>query len=178
MVEAIARRCFALLCVLVVGLAPLRAQAPRNFLQRAFGPASPGEHLLLSPAAPGFDMTIASRELGVERSGQPNVARLTVPGIPLRFEVRYGRQTGIELYRFRPAPDCERRGEHVRFDWNFPEAYNESMTFDTGALQGQPLYLPGGTVPDNQFTNWGSLFSTFSNGQPFRVRSVQALPVN
>ena len=32
------------------------------------------------------------------------------------------------------------------------------MTFDTGALQGQPLFLPDGKVPDNQFTNWGSLF--------------------
>jgi len=32
------------------------------------------------------------------------------------------------------------------------------MTLDTGALQGQPLHLPDGKVPDNQFTNWGSLF--------------------
>lgn len=76
----------------------------------------------------------------------------------MRFELRYERQAGIDLYRLRQAPGSELRAEQVRFDWRFPEAYNESMTFDTGALQGQPLYLPDGKVPDNQFTNWGSLF--------------------
>src|SRR5260370_18282083 len=33
------------------------------------------------------------------------------------------------------------------------------MTVDAGALQGQPLFLHDRRVPDNQFTNWGSLFS-------------------
>jgi hypothetical protein len=103
-------------------------------------------------------MLVASREFIVERTGEANVARLTLEGIPLRFELRYERQEGIDLYRLRHAPDSELRAEHVRLDFRFPEAYNESMTFDTGALQGQPLYLPDGKVPDNHFTNWGSLY--------------------
>jgi hypothetical protein len=103
-------------------------------------------------------MTVASRELEVQAGGRPNVVQLGVNGIPLRLEVRYERQGTIDLYRVRHAPGSEIRGEQVRFDWRFPESYNESMTFDTGALQGQPLFLPDGKVPDNQFTNWGSLF--------------------
>jgi hypothetical protein len=145
------------LLVLVVEQRALRAQSPGNFLQ-AFGAASAGEQPLLSPLGPGFNLTIASREFEVQRTSQPHVARATIPGIPLSFEIHYERQTGIDLYRIRPAPGSEHRGEQVRFDWRFPEAYNESMTFDTGALQGQPLYLPDGKVPDNHFTNWGSLF--------------------
>src|SRR5262249_28620819 len=72
--------------------------------------------------------------------------------------LRHERQAGIDLYRLRPAPDSELRAEQVRFDWRFPGAYNEAMTFDTGALPGQPPFLPPGKKPDNQFTNWGSLF--------------------
>jgi len=157
-VEAISRARVTLLLVPVLAHVPLPAQSPRNFLQRAFGAASPSEQPLLSPLAPGFNMIVASRELDVQGAGQPNVARLTVPGIPLRFELRYERQAGIDLYRLRHAPDSELRAEQVRFDWRFPEVYNESMTFDAGALQGQPLYLPDGKIPDNHFTNWGSLF--------------------
>jgi hypothetical protein len=112
----------------------------------------------LRPLAPGLSLTVASRELDVQRTSQANVARLTAAGIPLQFELRYERQAGIDLYRIRHASGTELRGEQVRFEWRFPEAYNESMTFDTGVLQGQPLYLPDGKVPDNQFTNWGSLF--------------------
>ncbi|MBI3696969.1 MAG: hypothetical protein HY238_19315 [Acidobacteria bacterium] len=158
MAETITRASATLLLGLVLGPGPLAAQSPRNFLQRAFGAASAGEQPLLSPLAPGFSLTVASREFDVQPTAQPNVARLAVAGIPLRFELRYERRAGIDLYRIRPAPDSELRGEQVRFDWRFPEAYNESMTFDTGALQGQPLYLPDGKIPDNHFTNWGSLF--------------------
>jgi hypothetical protein len=162
MVDAIARACRFGLAALVLGFVwgpgTLPAQSPQIFLRRVFGEASPDEHPLLSPLAPGFTLMVASREFGVQRTGQANVARLTVAGIPLRLEVRYDRQAGIDLYRIRQAPDSELRGEQVRFEWRFPEDYNESMTLDTGALQGQPLYLPDGKVPDNQFTNWGSLF--------------------
>lgn len=141
---------------LASGLLP--AQSPRNFLQRAFGTASPEDQPLLGPMAPGFELLVASREFEVQATGQANVARLKLPGIPLRFELRHERQAGIDLYRLRPAPDSESRGEQVRFTWTFPPNYNESMTLDTGALQGQPLYLPDEQIPDNQFTNWGSLF--------------------
>src|SRR5437016_7217335 len=147
----------ALLLGLASGPGPLHAQPPRNFLQRTFETAS-GEQPLLGQQAPGFSLTVASRELDVQRTSQANVVRLTAVGIPLQFELRYERQAGIDLYRIRHVSGTELRGEQVRFDWRFPEAYNESMTFDTGALQGQPLYLPDGKVPDNQFTNWGSLF--------------------
>jgi hypothetical protein len=137
------------------GAGPLSAQTPRNFLRRAFETASRGDQPLLSPLAPGFSLTVASRELDVQRTSQANVVRLTAEGIPLQFEARYERQAGIDLYRIRHAPGTELRGEQVRFEWRFPEACNESMTFDTGALQGQPLYLPDGRVPDNQFTELG-----------------------
>jgi hypothetical protein len=137
---------------------PLYPQSSENYLLRSFGPKSPEEQPLLSPLAPGFSLTIASREFEVKPTGQPNAAILTLPGIPVRFELWHERNSGIDLYRLRQAPGAEIRGEHVRFDWRFPEAFNESMTFDTGALQGQPLFLPDGKVPDNQFTNWGSLF--------------------
>jgi hypothetical protein len=116
------------------------------------------EQPLLGPSAPDFNLIVAARELEVQKTKEANVARLTIAGIPLQFELRYERQAGIDLYRIRHAPGSEIRGEQVRFDWRFPETYNESMTFDTGALQGQPLYLPDGKVPDNQFTNWGTLF--------------------
>ena len=137
---------------------PLPAQPPQNFLQRAFGTATPDDQPLLRPPAPGLSLTIASRELEVQRTGRTNAVRLTVAGIPLLFELRHERQSGIDLYRLRHAPGSALRGEQVRFDWRFPEAFNESMTFDTGALQGQPLHLPDGKVPDNHFTNWGTLF--------------------
>src|SRR2546426_8951476 len=148
-----ARDLAALLLGLVLTPGPLPAQAPRNFLQRAFENAFPGAQPLLSPLAPGVSLTVASRELDVQRTSQANVVRLTAAGIPLQFELRYERQAGIDLYRIRHASGTELRGEQVRFEWRFPEAYNESMTFDTGALQGQLLYLPDGKVPDNQFTN-------------------------
>jgi hypothetical protein len=137
---------------------PLLAQPTRNFLHRAFETASSGDQPLLSPLAPGFSLTVASRELDVQPTSQANVVRLIAAGIPLQFEMRYERQAGIDLYRIRQASGAELRGEQVRFEWRFPDAFNESMTFDTGALQGQPLFLPDGKVPDNQFTNWGSLF--------------------
>lgn len=153
-----ARTSAAFLLGLVLTPGPLPAQPSRNFLQRAFESASFAEQPLLGPLAPGFSLTVASRELDVQRTSQANVARLTAAGIPLQFELRYERQESIDLYRIRHASGSELRGEQVRFEWRFPDAYNESMTFDTGALQGQPLYLPDGKVPDNQFTNWGSLF--------------------
>jgi hypothetical protein len=52
----------------------------------------------------------------------------------------------------------------VRLTFTFSADWNDSMTLDTGALQGQPLYLPVGKIPDNQFTNWGSLFFNAKTG--------------
>jgi hypothetical protein len=126
---------------------PLYAQKAQNWLAQAFG-----------DAAPQFSLLVASREPEVQQTADPNVSRLTIGDIPVRLELRHERQSGIDLYRVRHAADSELRAEHIRFTWTFPVAYNESMTFDTGALQGQPLYLPDGKIPDNQFTNWGSLF--------------------
>jgi hypothetical protein len=134
----------------------LLAQAPRNFLQRVFGTIA-GQPLL-GPQAPGLTLTVAARELNAEPATDPHVVRLSLAGIPLHFEIRYTREDGIDLYRMRQTNDSERRGEQIRFAWAFPEGFNDSMTLDAGALQGQPLHLPDGKVPDNQFTNWGSLF--------------------
>ncbi len=144
--------CWAALFFLAL---PLPAQ--QNFLARAFG-GSAGDQPLLSRDAPAFELVVASRGLSVQRTQRPDTALLSIGDIPLRLELRHERLSGIDLYRIRHAPGSEPRAEHVRFTWTFPEAYNESMTFDTGALQGQPLHLPDGKIPDNQFTNWGSLF--------------------
>ena len=146
------------LCVVMIALSfTLSAQNSNSLLRRAFPGSTGSGSPLLDPAAPDFSILIASRELQVE-AAEPDVARLSIGDIPLRLEMRYERQSGIELYRIRHAPDSELRAEHIRFTWTFPASYNESMTFDAGALQGQPLYLPNGKTPDNQFTNWGSLF--------------------
>ncbi|MEZ5353738.1 MAG: DUF6605 domain-containing protein [Bryobacteraceae bacterium] len=150
---------FVALCgVLIVAATVLPAQGPKNFLKRAFSGAAEGEQPLLGAGAPEYSLLIAGREPAVRRTAQPNVAELGAGDIPVRLELRHQRQSGIDLYRIRHAQGSELRAEHIRFTWTFPAAYNESMTFDTGALQGQPLYLPNGKVPDNQFTNWGSLF--------------------
>src|SRR5882757_7883221 len=113
--------------ILLLGLVlagRLSAQSSTNLLQRAFGSSSTDERPLLSPLAPGFSLTVASRELDVQRTDHPNIAHLTVMAIPLRFELRYEREAGIDLYRIRQAADSELRGEQVRFEWRFPEAYN------------------------------------------------------
>jgi hypothetical protein len=112
----------------------------------------------IGDAAPEYSLLVASREPDLQPTADPNVSRLTIGDIPLRLELRHEQQSGIHLYRIRHASDSELRAEHIRFTWTFPESYNESMTFDTGALQGQPLFLPSGRIPDNHFTNWGSLF--------------------
>ena len=75
-----------LLLGVVLCVGTLSAQPPRNFLERAF---SPSDQPLLSALAPGFSLTVASREFDVERTDNPKLARLTVAGIPLRFELRY-----------------------------------------------------------------------------------------
>lgn len=137
---------------------PIAAQAPRNFVQQVFGQSDAAATPMLSKAAPGFSLVIASQELTIERTARPDLVRLGLTGIPSRFEMRHEQWAGLDLYRIRQAPGAPLRGEHIRFTWDFPDSYNESMTFDTGALQGQPLHLPDGKAPDNQFTNWGSLF--------------------
>ena len=137
---------------------PLTAQRAENWLERALAAASADSQPLLSSAAPEFSLLLAGREVEVLRTADPNVARLRIGDIPVRLELRHERQSAIDLYRIRHAADSEIRAEQLRFTWTFPAAYNESMTFDAGALQGQPLYLPDGKIPDNQFTNWGSLF--------------------
>ena len=136
---------------------PVTAQSPRNFAQQVFGTSARATELMLGDAAPGFTLLIASQEPKVERTARPDVVSLALAGIPLRFEMRHDQWAGIDRYRIRQAPGSPLRGEQIRFTWDFPDSYNESMTFDTGALQGQPLHLPDGKVPDNQFTNWGSL---------------------
>ncbi len=137
---------------------PLAAQPARNFAQQVFGTSARSAEPMLGPGAPGFSLLIASQELKIERTTRPDVVTLALDGIPLRFEMRHDQLAGIDRYRIRQTPGSPLRGEQIRFTWDFPDSYNESMTFDTGALQGQPLHLPDGKAPDNQFTNWGSLF--------------------
>ena len=150
---------YALLnAVILFAALPLTAQRAENWLERALAAASADSQPLLSSAAPEFSLLLAGREVEVQRTADPNVARLRIGDIPVRLELRHERQSAIDLYRIRHAADSEIRAEQLRFTWTFPAAYNESMTFDAGALQGQPLYLPDGKIPDNQFTNWGSLF--------------------
>ena len=134
------------------------AQSPRNLLQRVPGAAPVEDQPMRSAAAPPFALQLANRDLSAVGTGAEGALRLAAPGIPVVFELRSERRDGIDLYRLRPTAETARRGEQVKFTWTFPESYNESMTLDAGALQGQPLFLPDGKVPDNQFTNWGSLF--------------------
>jgi hypothetical protein len=150
---------FPAVAVAILALALPQQQAfgqpARTFLHKAIRAT---DQPLLGADAPDFSLLIASRDPQVEAAREPGTWRLTIGDIPLRLELRNERLGGIDLYRIRHAKDSAMRAEQIRFTWTFPAAYNESMTFDAGALQGQPLYLPNGKVPDNQFTNWGSLF--------------------
>lgn len=118
---------------------------------------------MLSPLAPSFTFLVANRDLEIEKSRDPNVAYLTAGDIPLKLELRRERRDGIDVYRIRHAEKSELRAEQIKSQWTFPESFNESMTFDAGALQGQPLHLPDGKIPDNHFTNWGSLYYDRAN---------------
>lgn len=128
------------------------AQQPKNFLQRVLGTADAANQPMLGPDAPEFTFNIAAQELTV------NGSELAVPGSPVRLTLRHERRGGIDLYQLRHTPGSTIQGEQIRLNFVFRDEVNESMTFDTGAWQGQPLHLPNGKVPDNQFTNWGSLF--------------------
>ncbi len=132
------------------------AQQPKNFLQRVYATTDSAVEPMLGPGAPAFTLNIAAQELAVERGA--SALTLSVPGSPVRLQARRERRDGIDLYRIRHAPGSPMQGEQIRLNWVFPDEFNESMTLDAGALQGQPLFLPDGKVPDNQFTNWGSLF--------------------
>src|ERR1043165_1555023 len=103
--------------LLLPGLAPglQGAPAPKNFLQRVYGVDDRARQPVLSSMAPGFSLTVAGRELDVQRAGESATARLSVPGIPLRLQMTYERQGDIDLYRIRHAADAELRGEQVRF---------------------------------------------------------------
>ena len=113
---------------------------------------------MLSSVAPRFGINVASRAVKAAEHIEGGIVPLKIDGNPVKLQLEYERQQGIDLYRIRHAPDSPLRGEQVRVSWSFSQGYNESMTVDTGALQGQPLFLPNGKVPDNQFTNWGTLF--------------------
>ncbi len=142
----------------LVAAAALTAQPSRNFLQSILGTAAAGEQPMLSADAPRFSFAVANRAV---RPGGPrvgNVVPLDVDGNPVRLELEYVRRGDIDVYRIRHAPNSPLRGEQVKVSWTLPRGWNESMTLDAGALQGQPLYLPNGNVPDNQFTNWGTIF--------------------
>ena len=147
-----------LLMSLLLGTAVSHAQQPRNFLQNILGTKPVDEQPMLSSVAPRFGINVASRAVKAAEHIEGGVVPLEIDGNPVKLQLQYERQQGIDLYRIRHAPDSPLRGEQVRVSWSFSQGYNESMTVDTGALQGQPLFLPNGKVPDNHFTNWGTLF--------------------
>ncbi len=143
----------ALIGVVVVS-AVSHAQQPRNFLQNILGTKPVDEQPMLSSVAPRFGINVASRAVKAAEHIEGGIVPLKIDGNPVKLQLQYERQQGIDLYRIRHAPDSPLRGEQVRVSWSFSQGYNESMTVDTGALQGQPLFLPNGKVPDNHFTNW------------------------
>ena len=147
-----------LLIGLLLGTAVSHAQQPRNFLQNILGTKPVHEQPLLSAVAPRFGFNVASRAVKPAGPADGGIIPLEVDGIPVKLQLQYDRQQGIDLYRIRHAPDSPLRGEQVRVSWSFSQGFNESMSVDAGALQGQPLFLPNGKVPDNHFTNWGTLF--------------------
>src|SRR5262249_39121195 len=109
----------AVLFSFLLAAGPLPAQ-PQNFLQRAFGTALPGDRPLLSQLAPGFSLTVASRDFDVQRTSRAEVARLSVAGIPLQFDLGNRGKEGFNPYRTGLAPGSKVGGEQVRFDWKFP----------------------------------------------------------
>ena len=143
---------------LLLGIAVVQGQVPRNFLQNILGTKSVDEQPMLSSVAPRFGFNVASRAVKPAGPAEGGVISLEIDGNPVKLQLRYERQQGIDLYRIRHAPDSPLRGEQVRVSWSFSQGYNESITVDAGALQGQPLFLPNSKVPDNHFTNWGTLF--------------------
>ena len=134
------------------------AQSPKNFFQEVLGMAAVDEQPMLSGDAPSFGFLVANESVRPAGPKQGNVLPLEVDGIPVELQLSQERQGSIDLYTIRHAPGSELRGEQVKVSWTLPQGYNESMTLDAGALQGLPLYLPTHTVPDNLFTNWGTLF--------------------
>ena len=143
-----------LLMSLLLGTAVSHAQQPRNFLQNILGTKPVDEQPMLSSVAPRFGINVASRAVKAAEHIEGGIVPLKIDGNPVKLQLQYERPQGTDLYRIRHAPDSPLRGEQVRVSWSFSQGYNESMTVDTGALQGQPLFLPNGKVPDNHFTNW------------------------
>lgn len=100
---------------LLLAGSPATAQSPRNFVQQVFGTSAGATEPMLGDAAPGFSLLIASQEPKVLRTARPDVVRLVLDGIPLRFEMRHEQIAGIDLYRIRQARGSPLRGEHIRF---------------------------------------------------------------
>ena len=150
--------CLALVCVSLLSGPPLLAQSPKNFFQELLGTASGGEQPMLSGDAPSLGFLVANERVRAAGPKEGNVLPLAVDNIPMKLQLVEQRQGNIDIYTIRHAPGSELRGEQVKVSLTFQPGYNESMSLDTGALQGLPLYLPDHQAPDNLFTNWGSLF--------------------
>lgn len=133
------------------------AQGPRDFLHAAFDTGQASGSLLLSPDMPRLTLTLANVpvEMKARNAGE---AILTAPNSEVTLEARLSHEGSFEYCRVRPAPGSNRAPEELKLLWEFPMAYNESMTLDADALEGHPLYLPDGTIPPASQLNWGTLF--------------------
>jgi len=129
-----------------------------NFLQQAFGVQPLERSALLAPEFPGVSLLLVNRNVEVAARRGSQEALLRASGSEATLVARLEHAGVFELCRIRHEPGTPIPADDLKLVWAFPMEYNESMTLDAGALEGHPLYLPGGSIPPSHLLNWGSLF--------------------
>lgn len=134
------------------------AQEHSSFLHQAFGVQPLAQSPLLAGEFPDVSLLLANRNVEVKARRGPHEVLIRAPGSEAALTARFERQGVFDFCRIQHEPGTQIPAEELKLIWAFPLEYNESMTLDSGALQGHPLYLTDGTVPPAHFLNWGSLF--------------------
>lgn len=132
------------------------AHAASNFLKEAF--ETHRDSPLLSPHFPDVSLNLVNIPVRVGARPAPDEVVLRASGSRTVLRARFAREGSFDLCRIRPEPGSPLTADELKLIWAFPMEFNESMTLDAGALEGHPLYLPGGTIPPAHYLNWGTLF--------------------
>jgi hypothetical protein len=142
---------------------------PRRFPDQA------QSSLFLDPDMPELSLLLGNRPAAMapQREGQ---AMLSAPASEVTLQARFWRQGPFEFCRITPAAGSFLAPEELKLVWGFPMQFNESMTLDADALEGHPLYLPGGDIPPAHYLNWGTLFYNRERNLAIgsRLRGAQA----